>query len=374
MQSQRGIPAHGRVLLHQKEAWELAGDGDFTGKFHLFKGGHDLSGTFKSDVLGVNKYRFPELYGSLRWTDRTFDVWNAGAKAYGGDTRFTYAIRRQAQGVPALSTLDTNLTNVDLAAYTDVEQLRGTRFAGAASGHLLLEWPLGAFSEHHGDLSLSVTPPPGVVPMTTSLAAARAAGANYEWGPFAPMPPGDVPIAGDLTARFGADDVDIDGGSFVTERTHVTFRGTTAWGERSRLNFHVTSSDWQESDEVLAGIITDFGSPKNPVAFGGFGEFDGVLTGPFRDPRVEGAFSGEDLRAWDTTWGNGGGHLVVENNYVTVSDGVVREDGSEIRADGKFSLGYPRDDHHGQRSMRALPARDGIWTACATRFRSTSIR
>jgi hypothetical protein len=36
--------AHARNLL-AKENWKLGGDGDFTGVFHLFKGGHDCPGT-----------------------------------------------------------------------------------------------------------------------------------------------------------------------------------------------------------------------------------------------------------------------------------------------------------------------------------------
>src|SRR6202022_1721179 len=43
-------------------------------------------------------------------------------------------------------------------------------------------------------------------------------------------------------------------------------------------------------------------------------------------------------------WGTGTGHIVVENSYVRITDGLVRRGGSEIRADGLFSLGYPRDD------------------------------
>jgi autotransporter translocation and assembly factor TamB len=68
------------------------------------------------------------------------------------------------------------------------------------------------------------------------------------------------------------------------------------------------------------------------------------MTGSFRRPRVEGTFSGEDLRAWDTLWGSGSGHIVVEDGYVTISDSIVRHGRSEIRADGLFSLGYPRRD------------------------------
>ncbi len=119
----------------------------------------------------------------------------------------------------------------------------------------------------------------------------------------------------------------------------------------------MTSSDWQESDQVLAGIITDFGSPTGAVEFGGRGEFDGVMTGAFRSPRVEGLFTGEDLRAFDTLWGDGSARIVVENRYVDVRDGVVRQGDSEIRADGLFSLGYPREDGGEQINARIRVAR-----------------
>jgi translocation and assembly module TamB len=138
--------------------------------------------------------------------------------------------------------------------------------------------------------------------------------------------------------------VELEDGRFATEKTHVSFAGTTAWGDAARLRFHVTSADWQESDQLLAGILTDFGSPTRPVTFGGRGEFDGLMTGPFRRPRVEGLFTGEDLRAWDTLWGAGSGRIVIENSYVRIQESVVRLGDSEIRADGLFSLGYPRRD------------------------------
>jgi autotransporter translocation and assembly factor TamB len=166
-----------------------------------------------------------------------------------------------------------------------------------------------------------------------------------EWGPFAPPPLAThLPIAGDLTYRLTPQTIELEGGRFATERTHVRFEGATAWGAESTFRFHVTSDDWQESDQVLAGILTDFGSPTRAVTFGGRGEFDGVMTGEFRRPRVEGLFTGENLRAWDTLWGSGSGRIVVENSYVTVSDSSIRLGDSEIRADGRFSLGYPRRD------------------------------
>ena len=338
-----------REIFFAHETWRIAGDADFTGVFHLFKGGHDLSGKFKSDLAGVNDYRFPSLYGSLRWTPAAFDVWDAGSLFYGGAARFTYSIKPLGVPAPALDRFDATYTNVDLGEFTDFERLAGQRFAGRASGSNMLEWPAGHFAGHHGDGHVVVVPPPGVSPMTASLSAARAADANHtrhEWGPFAPIPlAAHLPIAGELTYRFDPAQIEVDPSRFATERTFVSFQGSTEWGSASRFPFHVTSSDWQESDELLAGIITDFGSRTGSVAFGGRGEFDGVMTGAFKRPRVEGLFSGEDLRAWDTLWGSGASHIVVDNGYVRASDALLRLGDSEIHADGLFSLGYPRDDH-----------------------------
>ena len=46
---------------------------------------------------------------------------------------------------------------------------------------------------------------------------------------------------------------------------YVEFEGRTAYGKQSRIPFHVTSLDWQESDRVLAGIMTTFGSPTGAI-------------------------------------------------------------------------------------------------------------
>ena len=354
-----------RELFFRDESWRLAGNGDFTGTFRLFKTGEetnrDLNGTFASELAGLNDYRFPGLYGSLRWTQHGFDVWNAGSQFYGGAAKFVYGIKPFGEATKPTHHFDATLTGVDLARFTDFEQFPGLRFAGSASLHNVLDWPSGRFSEHRGEGSLTIAPPPGVTPMTASLAAARAADTGHarrEWGPFAPMPlPAHLPIGAELTYRYGPEDVTIEQGRFATEHTFVTFGGTTAYGARSRLPFHVTSSDWQESDQVLAGIISDFGSPTGAVPFAGRGEFDGVMTGAFRAPRVEGLFTGEELRAFDTLWGAGSAQIVVENRYVNVKDGVVRAGDSEIRADGLFSLGYPREDRGEEINARIRVAR-----------------
>jgi hypothetical protein len=334
-----------REIFFRKEEWPLSGEGDFAGTFHLFKGGHDLTGRFTSAEAGVYDYRFPELYGSLRWTPKLFEVTNAGSKLFGGDARFAYSIKPLGTRTGATARFEALYTDVDLAAVSDFYGLAGQRFAGRASGESLLEWPNGRFHENHGSGRVAVTPPPDALPMTAGLPPAPSDPLPREWGPFAPPPlPRHLPIAGEVAYRLAPDRVEVEGGRAATEQTHVRFEGTTAWGADSSFRFHVTSADWQESDQLLAGILTDFGSPTRAVTFGGRGEFDGQMTGAFRQPRVEGLFTGENLRAWDTLWGSGSGRIVVENGYVTVRDSSIRLGDSEIRADGRFSLGYPRRD------------------------------
>lgn len=216
-----------REIFFGHETWRVSGDADFSGTFHLFKGGHDLHGTFASDLAGVNDYRFPSLYGSLRWTPASFQVWNAGSKFYGGAATFTYSIAPLGSPVRPTQRFDATYTDVDVAAFTDFEQLAGLRLAGRASGRNTLEWPSGRFAEHRGDGRVVVAPPPGVSPMSGSLDAARAADASHtrhEWGPFAPAPlPAHLPIAGELTYRFDPGTIDVDRSRFSTERTDVAF-------------------------------------------------------------------------------------------------------------------------------------------------------
>jgi len=336
-----------REIFFTDDKWTLSGDGDFTGTFRLFDGGHDLSGTFTSPMGGVNSYRFPALHGSLRWTQKAFDVWNAGAKFYGGDARFQYSIKPLGGPAPSTQRFDATVVRTDLTAFTDFEELKGVRFAGSADGHVFLEWASGRFKERRGNGELIMSPPPGVTLASASLDGDRAADAGHsrhEWGPFAPLPLArHLPVGGRMTFRLDPAQWEVEGGEFITERSHVRFDGAADWDARGRFRFHVASRDFQESQELLAGIINDFGGHTGPVAFGGRGEFDGTMTGPFNRPHVEGTFNGEDLWAWDTLWGDGSAHVAYENDYIEIRDGTVRLNGSEIHADGKFSTGS-RDD------------------------------
>ena len=90
--------------------------------------------------------------------------------------------------------------------------------------------------------------------------------------------------------------------------------------------------------------MTAFGARTGAIPIGGFGTFDGVMLNEFRRPRIEGAFTGELMRAWDVEWGSAEGTAVIENSYVDVKNVLITRDSSALYVDGRFSAGFPRRD------------------------------
>jgi translocation and assembly module TamB len=345
-----------REIFFAKDTFSLHGVGEFTGTFRLFKGGRELKGNFFSREAGINDYRFHNLEGALEWVPDRFEVTHASAGFHGGRTRFKHLMAplggrsaRAPAGARARAKFEVDYKDVDLVAVSDFYELQGIRLAGRATGRNVLEWPLGAFRDRTGTGSIFVTPTPGVPPMGRELSEAHIASAEERGRKSMPfsnhLPLAPVSISGALQYAFDGSVVRLASGELATDDTYVTFDGTTSWrGENSRLPFHVTSANWQESDRFLAGLMTAFGVPTRAIKMDGAGEFDGVLLGAFRRPRIEGHFRGRAMQAFDVTWGDAEGNVVIENAYANVSRAVLNRGGSKMDVSGVFSLGYPRRD------------------------------
>ena len=336
-------------IFFHRDAFQASGSGDFVGTFHMFRGGRELKGTFSSPLAGVNDWRFPHLKGAVLWLRDRLEVTDATSELYGGTARFDYRMAPFGRGVPTMASWDVKYQNVDLSRLTDFLETEGLRLAGRATGQNSLTWPVGKWSMKKGQGEVTVTPPDGTDLMTREqrFAAAEAESVMpVEAGPFNPRASlGYLPVGGHVVYRLDPEWIFLDQSWAATPKTYVDFQGRTAFGERSRIPFHVTSLDWQESDRVLAGIMTTFGSSTGAIPIGGYGEFDGVMLNAFTKPRIEGTFNGNQMRAWDVIWGQGRADLVIENSYAFVKSAVLRSGDSEILADGQFSLGYPRRDH-----------------------------
>lgn len=339
-----------REIFFARDTFALHGEGQFDGTFQLFKGGRALKGNFFSREAGLNDYRFQNLEGALEWLPDRFEVLHASANFYGGQMRFKHKMDQLGRpNQRGRARFEVDYEDVDLTEFTDFLETRGIRLAGRVAGRNVLEWPLGAFSDRTGGGTITASPPDGVAPMSRELSEADVAAAErraLDLTPFSNHTPIDpVPLGGSITYSYAGSDVDITSGQVATPDTFITFSGSTTFGgDRSRLPFHVTSANWQESDRFLVGLMTAFGSPTRAVEMDGVGEFDGVMTGAFRRPRIEGRFDVRAMRAFDVVWGDAQGDVVVENAYANVTGAVIRRGASRMDVSGLFSLGYPRRD------------------------------
>ena len=338
-----------RELFFAHDSFSLSGEGDFTGTFHMFQGGRELKGNFTSALAGLNDYRFPNLAGSVVWVRDRMEVTHATADFSGGKTAFHFKMAPLGKpGVPARAEFEADYTDVDLTALGDFFQLRGLRLDGRATGRNEMAWPLGRFAERAGHGTARFTAPPGAPLQGPELAEAAAAEARRRTaivGPFSnhtPMQP--VAVAGEVTYAFDPEALRFEPSRILTEHTYIAFEGATAYGDRSKIPFRVTSRNWQESDRLLAGIMTAFGASTKAIAIDGIGKFDGVMLGAFRRPRIEGRMTAQEMRAWDVTWGDVDGDFVAENSYAFVSRASIRSGLSRMDVTGQFSLGYPRAD------------------------------
>jgi autotransporter translocation and assembly factor TamB len=347
-----------RELFFAGDTFSLTGKGTFAGTFHLFKEfgpngqprtGRELKGQFHTDVLGVNRYRFFDVRGDVRWTPEFLAVTDSRANVYGGAARFTYRMAPlNVKGVAPTARFDVNYDGVDLLTLSDLFQLEGIKLAGRISGSHLLEWPIRRYRDHTGGGTVRFTPPDESVLMTKAMPLDRIAARTargQDVGPFSPLTPVDpVPVGGEVVYEYGPEWIDIEPSHIATESTYVEVQGRTKYGEESDLPFHVSSADWQESDRVFAGVLTAFGSRTKAIPIGGYGTFDGAMTGAFRNPRIEGDFAGEQMQAWDVVWGSVRGKALIQNSYVDVTDVTITDGPSMITTTGRYSLGFPRKD------------------------------
>lgn len=336
-----------REIFFARDNFTLSGEADFTGTFHMFKGGRELKGEFRSALAGVNDFRFPNLEASVIWVRDRMEVTRATADFSGGTADFTYLMAPLGKrDQPARAVFDVTYRDIDLTALSDFYEVSGLRLGGRAAGHHEMSWPLGRYVERRGSGTATFSSVGGL--QGAQLAADAAAEARERYliaGPFSTHTPlAPVAVAGDVTYAFDPDAIRFEPSHVLTDHTYIAFEGATAYGERSKIPFRVTSRNWQESDRFLAGIMTAFGAPTRAIPIDGVGKFDGVMLGAFRRPRIEGRFTGSEMRAWEVNWGDIDGDFVVENSYANVSRAVIRSGLSRMDVTGQFSLGYPRAD------------------------------
>ena len=338
-----------RELFFANEAWRVNGDGRFRGTFAVAKGGrYDLRGQFSSDHAMLDtpdtRLSFPRLLGALEWVPGHFAVTDASADFYGGRANFSYLLSPLGTPRPANARFVADYAGVDLEALFRGIEWQRMDLRGRATGHNEMMWRNGSLKATlNGTGRMAVTAPPGTPLATVALSPDAPVPAIVPFQKDRPL--GALPVSGDMTYRFDPDGLSLDPSWVASPSTYLSFRGRADYSAPSNLPFHVTSHDWQESDRILAAILTAAGSPTSPIEVGGRGQFDGVMTQSFSRPRIEGAFNGQALRSWGVTWGRAIGDIVIENQFVTIKQATIdRPGGPRIVADGRFALGFRRPE------------------------------
>ena len=351
------LPAMKEVFF-ARDDFTVTGSAAFTGVWRLFEGGRELTGSFASVDPTLSGLRFPELDGDLVWTRDRFEITRGHSGFYGGELDFTYAMKPLGAPEPGVATFDPEVRAADLEPLLDDLDVRGARPRGRLAGGLRLSWPLGRFAERSGGGRVSVAPPRGVALLPRDVAPAARTGWLHGEQPFEPAAvPWRFPFGGEMRFTFEPGGVDIAPSWFATPLTAMTFQGRTAWGARSRIPFEVSSADWQESDRVMAAVMTAFGRPTGDLTLAGHGTMTGVMTGALASPRIEADFAGDAIRAWNVEWGRGVGDIVVEDGMLEVTGGRFLQTASSLAVDGRFAIGPPRS---GREEINARFAVDGL--------------
>ena len=339
-----------REIFFAADNFTASGRGRFTGSFHKFAadGGYDLRGTITSAVFGLEiaagPLRFPEFGGQLVWQRDRFDMWDMTSTFLGGNVGAelsTFGLKDPWQGI-----FDVRYENVDVAQLAQLVELSGIHPVSRALGQHRLEWPIDESGGSRSTGAIQLDPPEGVRLATATVPPGTVAAVAGRAGQPPDLTTSAFPFGGavDYTIEGGA--FEFTSGHFATSATHATFDGHTGSGTATRIPFHVTSTDWQESFRLMTSVMSAAGSPTEPFEVDGVGTFDGVWLGDLAVPRIEATFTGEGLRAWNVEWGTGSGDLVVDvhNSYLDLRSGVFRHGEAELHVDGLFSLGGARDD------------------------------
>lgn len=325
------------------QSWRLGGQGRFQGQFVIGRGGvRDLTGAFTSDDLRFNDVTLERVHGTLAWLPQSFTVSHVDADVLGGHARFDYGIAPLGTATGATMRFAADYSDLDLFELDRLLDLRGLALAGLASGSLAMEWPSGQMASGRRGHGYTVVRPLSGQPLAPEELPILPLPAAPQPFPFDPSPNvAPLPIGAELHYRFEPGSLVFDDSRVATTHSFIRFEGHLAPDGSAEFPFHVTSHDWQESDRLLASIMTAVAGRTRAIEVGGRGTFDGVMTGSFRSPRIEGTFAGDAIRAWDVEWGRAEADLVIEGGFIDISNARIGESDDEaIVPEGRFALGY----------------------------------
>ena len=262
-----------KEVFFAEDNFTVTGEASFTGEWHLFDGGRELTGNFESDDATLNDFNFPGINGALLWTRDRFEVFETQSNFYGGNLDIEYSMKPLGLKVPAIAALNVAYQGVDVPLLIDdaLNVRQAARPEGFATGQNELRWPLGQFGELTGEGVLSLTPKTDI--NLTTESELKSGEFNKTTDSYADVyfsvdsGPWTFPVGGTVSYDVFPDFIEILPSRLATPHTQITFEGRTAYGGESRIPFRVVSSDWQESDRLMASVLTTVGFPYGGIHY-----------------------------------------------------------------------------------------------------------
>jgi len=349
-----------REIFFTDDQFVATGRGTFTGRFHKFEGGHYLQGAFTSNEAGINTLRFADVAGDLVWQSDRFAVTDVTMSPYGGQARLDFEMAPLGGEQLGRALFDARYEDVELHRLARALDVVGIRPLARATGRNRLEWPISTFADFTAQGTVELVPLDGVRLAASEISPLVKARVAARGGELVDLTTREFALGGGVSYQADGTRLEFAPGYFATPSTYIAFEGRTDWGANTAIPFRVVSTNWQESDRLMAAVMTEVGTPTSPFTVDGYGTLDGAVSGHLGRPRIEATFAGELIRAWSVEWGSGRGELVVDDAYLNVVGGQFLRDGSELLVDGSFTLGGPRadggEDMNAVVRMTALPA------------------
>jgi translocation and assembly module TamB len=141
-----------------------------------------------------------------------------------------------------------------------------------------------------------------------------------------------------------------------TPQNTVTLAGAVS--RRSALQVHLQSRDLREIEDLAAAFI---GPDAGPFGLYGQADFAGTVSGPLRDPRINGQLKGSNLKLRETAWksaqvrftASSTGVRLDQGTLIPVKQGKITFQGSTLLRDWSFTETSPFEVRLNARNINA---------------------
>jgi outer membrane protein assembly complex protein YaeT len=275
-------------------------------------GGYQLTGDLAVASGDLARVDLGRTRGRLAASNGTVALERFDAAVAGGTASGDLVLRTGRGGTSRLTASFTGLRTNDLFRIASPDP---APLAGTTSGRAELSWP-----------GTNVEAASGTI--TAHLDAQTAQTTNA------------IPVTGDVSVRARGGVFDVDQLVLATDASRLEASGQVSPRGDSDLRFTLTSTNAEQLQEIANSIdrVAQALAPYEPRLAGDL-RFEGRLSGPLRDPSIEGDVSAGSVGAYGTALGSLVGHVRVSPAEIAFENGTLTATNGGT---AKFAYAAPR--------------------------------